>query len=29
MKHQVDKVENSVSGMLDHKSKEAGVETEV
>ncbi|OTA03746.1 hypothetical protein A9Z42_0042300 [Trichoderma parareesei] len=29
MKHQVDKVENSVSSMLDHKSKEAGVETEV
>lgn len=29
MKHKVDKVESSVAGMLDHRSKEAGIETEV
>ncbi|KAL7943272.1 hypothetical protein V8C42DRAFT_330214 [Trichoderma barbatum] len=29
VKHKVDKVENSVTGMFDHRSKEAGIETEV
>ncbi|KAL7791309.1 hypothetical protein V8C37DRAFT_382664 [Trichoderma ceciliae] len=29
VKHKVDKVESSVTGMLDHRSKEAGIETEV
>ncbi|KAM6476255.1 hypothetical protein HDV62DRAFT_251905 [Trichoderma sp. SZMC 28011] len=29
VKHKVDKVEDSVTGMLDHRNKEAGIETEV
>ncbi|KAL7939667.1 hypothetical protein V8C35DRAFT_287318 [Trichoderma chlorosporum] len=29
VKHKVDKVENTVSNMLDHRNKEAGIETEV